>query len=392
MGPLAIGLYLTTCFTLIIFLLIYIYLKQCFSYWKKKGVPFLPPTNPIAHLKPILTGKECLTTNIANVHKELSQKNVKYGGYYIFTEPIFIILDPNLLKHMLVTEFPAFNERGMFVDEEKEPLSTHMFAIHYEKWHFLRRKFSPTFTPSKMKTMFPLMLTCSENLIEIVGKLAENSDPIDMYEVLARFTTDNIVSCAFGLESNSFNDPNPEFRQCGMKFAKKSITQCASMALALYTPWILKFFNRSYIDPDITKFFMKVLKETVNFREDNKIEREDMLSLLIKLKNNESIDEDNEASNDGVAISFNDLAAQAFIFFLGGFETSSTAMTFTLYELCMNEKIQERLRKEIIDITTKYEGKITYESINEMAYLDNVVHGKWIFRIIRYVQGDYLMA
>ena len=75
----------------------------------------------------------------------------------------------------------------------------------------------------------------------------------------------------------------------------------------------------------------------------------------------------------------NSLAAQAFVFFLGGFETSSTTMTFCLYELSLHQDIQDRLREEIDDVLQKYDDKITYEGIQEMEYLDKVVSGKTPF-------------
>ena len=72
----------------------------------------------------------------------------------------------------------------------------------------------------------------------------------------------------------------------------------------------------------------------------------------------------------------NSLAAQAFVFYLGGFETSSTTMTFCLYELSLHQDIQDRLREEIDVVLQKHDGKITYQSILEMDYLDKVVSGK----------------
>ena len=72
----------------------------------------------------------------------------------------------------------------------------------------------------------------------------------------------------------------------------------------------------------------------------------------------------------------NCLAAQAFIFFAAGFDTSSTTMTFCLYELAINPDIQEALRYEIDTVLEKHDGNTSYEAIQEMKYLDKVVAGK----------------
>lgn len=71
----------------------------------------------------------------------------------------------------------------------------------------------------------------------------------------------------------------------------------------------------------------------------------------------------------------NDVAAQAFIFFVAGFETSSATMAFCLYELATNPSIQRRLQKEIDVELAKCGGVVTYEAMQEMEYLDKVLAG-----------------
>jgi len=79
-------------------------------------------------------------------------------------------------------------------------------------------------------------------------------------------------------------------------------------------------------------------------------------------------------------VCLNSLAAQAFVFFIAGFETSSTTMTFCLYELSLHQDTKDRVRQEIDVVPQKHDGKLTYEGIQEMEYLDKVVSGKTQFK------------
>jgi len=70
------------------------------------------------------------------------------------------------------------------------------------------------------------------------------------------------------------------------------------------------------------------------------------------------------------------IASQAFLFFVAGFETSSTALSFCLLELAINPEIQQRLSIEIDATLKKCKGLITYDAIQSMPYLDKVVNGE----------------
>lgn len=61
-----------------------------------------------------------------------------------------------------------------------------------------------------------------------------------------------------------------------------------------------------------------------------------------------------------------------------GFETSSTTMTMALYELAYRHEIQDKLRKEIDEVIKSHDDKITYQALNEMPYLDQVINGNLI--------------
>ena len=70
-----------------------------------------------------------------------------------------------------------------------------------------------------------------------------------------------------------------------------------------------------------------------------------------------------------------DFVGQAFQFLAAGFETSGSTMHYALYELANHPEIQNRLRAEIMQVLNKHNGQVTYDGLQEMAYLDMVVSG-----------------
>ncbi|KAJ8928370.1 hypothetical protein NQ314_019101 [Rhamnusium bicolor] len=68
-----------------------------------------------------------------------------------------------------------------------------------------------------------------------------------------------------------------------------------------------------------------------------------------------------------------DITAQALIFLFAGFDTVSSLMSFTAYELGVNQDIQHRLKKEVDATWKECGGKLTYESLLKMKYMDMVI-------------------
>lgn len=61
-----------------------------------------------------------------------------------------------------------------------------------------------------------------------------------------------------------------------------------------------------------------------------------------------------------------------------GYETSSTTLTYCMYELSMNEEIQSKARDSIVKALKKHNNQLSYECINDMHYLEQCVNGKSI--------------
>lgn len=88
------------------------------------------------------------------------------------------------------------------------------------------------------------------------------------------------------------------------------------------------------------------------------------------------------------------MVGNSFTFISEGFETSSTLMSYCLYELAKNPDIQVKLQKEIDEVWKKHNGELTAEGIQELTYMDNVLYETLrlhsvVFAITRLCTQDY---
>lgn len=303
----------------------------------------------------------------------------KYVGLYFFSRKALLAVDPVLVKNILCRDFQYFNDRGIYYDEENDPLSAHLFSLAGTKWKNLRSKLTPAFSPGKLKYMFGTILDCGEEMVNILKQIVEVEDSIEIKEIFARYTTDVIGSCAFGLECNSMKNPKAEFRMMGKRAFTQTLRDSLSIIVIRSFPKLAKVLRLGVFAPSVTNFFKRVVTDTIEYREKNDVTRNDFLQLLVHLKNNGKLDDDNEEkiakSQPGTALTMDEAAAQAFIFFLAGFETTSTTISFALFEMSLNNEIQTRARNEVDEIIRKHEGKLTYEAVMELQYLEAVILG-----------------
>lgn len=146
-------------------------------------------------------------------------------------------------------------------------------------------------------------------------------------------------------------------------------------------PKLLKVLRMRLIDKDVEDFMINVVEQTLELREKNKIVRKDFFQLLVQLRNNGTVQLDDQwetvITNDNCKqISVKELAAHAYLFYIAGFETTSATMSYCLYEMANNQEIQRKAQEEIDAVLERNGGKMTYESLNEMKYLECCIDGK----------------
>ncbi|KAK9499934.1 hypothetical protein O3M35_002869 [Rhynocoris fuscipes] len=360
-------------FTLItaIVSLIYYYGTKTYDYWKKKGIPYIRPKYPYL-------GNTYESAFSFKTILELQQqfynyfKGNRYGGLFNFQRPMLFIRDPDLVESVLIKDFTSFYNRNVTGDIKKEPLQAHLLNLEDQQWKSLRAKLSPTFTSGKLKGMHPQLVECADSLVKYISDFADKSEPIEVREVMAKFTTDVIGSCAFGLNTNALNDPESEFRKMGRRIFKPTFLSRlrASLRTSRLLLKVARLFSRA---SEISGFFTKVLKDTMTYRESNNVSRNDFVQILMELKKNDmEKQKTGQLGDDHLIIDDNVIASNAFVFFIAGFETTASTLSYCLYELSIHEDIQEEAYKHVVSVLKKHGGEVSYEAVKEMTFLQNI--------------------
>ncbi|KAL9693610.1 hypothetical protein quinque_012895 [Culex quinquefasciatus] len=351
--------------------LIYLFVRRKLSYWADRNVPHAPGSFPMGSLQGMGT-KYHMSHILERIYQQFKNESPAVG-FYLTMKPTLMVTDLELVKQILVKDFNSFRDRGVYYNEKDDPVSAHLFAIDGEKWRFLRNKLSPTFTSGKIKYMFNTMQEIGDEFVECFGRYEEREEAVDVKTLCGWFTCDVIGSCAFGLNCNSLKNEESELITIANRLFKTSPID------AMWQFFFMSFRDLSaklrllILPRDIAKYFMTLIPETVTYREQNNVTRPDFLQLLIQLKNKGTVD-GAEQESSGETLTMNQVVAQSFVFMLGGFETTSTALTFALFELANNPEIQEKVRVEVSSVLARHDGKITYDALKEMTYLEQVVN------------------
>nr|CAD7405098.1 unnamed protein product [Timema cristinae] len=366
--------------------LLYYYLSRNEDYWKSRGVPFIQPTTFFGNLKDVVLMRTSEPEQLARLYFQLEGHS--FGGIFQSVTPTLLLRDPELIKTVLVKDFDHFHDRGIPLNEEKNPLGAHLITLEGSRWKTLRSKLTPAFTSGKLKNMFQFVVECAQDMtVHLEEKVPDDRGRLEIKEIFAKYTTNVIGSCGFGLRLNTFEDPHSKFRRMGREFFEPTYWKFLRRWIIINVP-VMQKLKISAFSHEMTSFFMGIVKETIGYRESNGVMRSDFLQLLIELKNRGRVDlpssNENVTTTDGneqdankgdLGLKLTDslLTAQCFMFFMAGFETSSTTMSFCVYELAINPEVQDRLLREVDETLLKTRGEPTYQDISTMDYLDSVI-------------------
>ncbi|KAK9873664.1 hypothetical protein WA026_023527 [Henosepilachna vigintioctopunctata] len=214
----------------------------------------------------------------------------------------------------------------------------------------MRSILSPSFTSSKMKAMFVHISEKANLFAQHFLKMDEEIVKVEFKDAFTRYTTDVIAGAAFGVKVDCLKDRENEFYVMGKKDSDFSSPRGMFVLMAY------QIFPSIAKDSSWKQDMEKRVKETEESTDTNSTAEKENLDI----------------HNPQLELSDSDIASQVFIFFLGDYDTVSTAMCFMVYELAANRDVQKKLYEEVIE-NRKDNNELLYETISFMTYLDMVV-------------------
>ncbi|XP_052755784.1 cytochrome P450 6B2-like [Galleria mellonella] len=363
----------------VILALFYYYNRNSYKYWESKGIKHDKPVLLFGNNYRNFTVKKSVTELATETYWRYPDE--KAVGFYRAGRPELVVRDPEIIKRILITDFVHFYPRGLnfHKDNVVEPIMRNLFFADGDLWRLLRQRMTPAFTSGKLKAMFPLIVERAEKLQSRALSAAAAGHAIDARELMARYTTDFIGACGFGLDADSLKDEDSEFRKLGAKIFKRNTRDILVTILNFVVPSIGKHFK---IFESVEHDMLSLTRHILGQRNYEPSGRNDFVDLLLECKKKgtivgESIERKKpDGSPETATLELDDalMAAQIFVFFAAGFETSSSATSFTLHQLAYNPEVQKKVQEDIDRVLSKYNNKLSYEAVKEMTYLD------WTFK------------
>uniref|UniRef100_A0A673J4T5 unspecific monooxygenase n=1 Tax=Sinocyclocheilus rhinocerous TaxID=307959 RepID=A0A673J4T5_9TELE len=332
--------------------LLYVYGSWPHSFFKKLGIP---GPKPLPFFGTMLEYRK----GFHQFDVECFKKYGRVWGIYDARQPVLCIMDQSIFKTILVKEcYSLFTNRRNF--RLNGPLYDAVSIVEDDDWRRIRSILSPSFTSGRLKEMFGIMKTHSHILVDNLGQTATRGEAVDVKEFFGAYSMDVVTSTAFSVDIDSLNNPKDPFVTNIKKMLKFDLLNPLFLITALFpfiTP-VLEKMDFAFFPTSVTDFFFAALKKIKSER----VKRVDFLQLMV-----DSQTAGKEHTEKG--LSDHEILSQSMIFIFGGYETTSSTLSFFFYNLATNPEAMKKLQEEI-DQTFPDKAPVDYEVVMNMEYLD----------------------
>ncbi|XP_055912707.1 probable cytochrome P450 28d1 [Eupeodes corollae] len=343
-------------------ILIYIYLGWNFNYWKTRGIRGPKPSILNGNFGKSSRGERNFVDELNDTYLNY-KNNEKFVGIFISRDPKLFIIDPEIARQILLTNFSSFydNESSRWSVPKIELLRMQSpFVCTGETWKEKRSEIVPALTMSRLRSSYPAMQKIAKKLADFIR--SNSGKELDAKELSCRFTSEVISDFVWGINANAFESQ----KVCQIHEIANGMISQSQKCVGYYQkteawPFLRKLMPQRFFPKASDDFFTQLTNNLISHRLENPNERFDFINHLISLSNKKSL-------------TAPQLAGHCTTVLVDGFESAAIAISHCLLLLGRNKSAQEKLRNEIMESFDDGENDISFEKLNELPYLDQCIY------------------
>lgn len=350
-------------FILTILFYAYAYVKNSYTYWKRRNIQQTNPKFPYGDLG---GSKKQISEVIRDLYLKYSGQT-QFVGAYFFIEPVVIVLCPDLVKQIFISDSKCFSKchSEPQPDHSLQPVtvSAHLLSLHNKQFSKIRAILNKNFTEDKTKLMFNQIYEIFNEMVHKIKHSADTKSIIEINSVFMKYAFDSFIATTFG-----FKIENNDCSNCIQKIFASLQKNHLRIAFANVYPKLSQKLNIPLIDKEAIELFFKITRNAMKHHKNEKNRKNTKGHYSLESLMDQTDDENT-----------NETTIQSILFFVAGIEASVKVMQYCLNEMANNQKIQDKARNEILMVLRKNNGRLCFENLKELSYLEKCIKGLFVF-------------
>jgi len=289
-----------------------------------------------------------------DILKKLLDDHARYGaimkyriGYYSY----IVLSDPAYIRTVLLEQKDNYSKQTLSNEESKYITGDSLLTLHGDDWHKQRRRMQGAFRKKSVACYFDDMC---QDIDSYIQRCQHNADrPINITHEMSSLTYSMVGKALFGADMQDSQHQIQESLDIALNYIHSRIESLIRLPLWGYTPK-QKNFKKAIRQFDV------VVNKIIQNRNNSIESRDDLLQTLLM-----AVDE-----QDNSTMSHQQLRNELITLLLAGHETTANLMTWCLFEIASQAKIQQQIYEEVKDIDF---NNIEAAQLTELKYTFRVV-------------------
>ncbi|XP_030377910.1 cytochrome P450 4d2-like [Scaptodrosophila lebanonensis] len=311
------------------------------------------------------------------------ERREKYGrmqSFWILHHLMLVVADVKYMEAILRSQ-KLIKKSSLYTFMEGW-LGTGLLLSTGKKWFTRRRIITPTFHFKILEQFVEVFDQQSDVLIEKLKAKADGRTPFDVFPFICLAALDIITETAMGVKVNAQSQPELDYvcalAECAQIMGTRFIspTQRTDWLFRLTSP--AKYRRQQECIGLMHKFTNGVIQErrqklqAVNAA--GKSSEEETSDDVGTKRRMAFLDVLLQSSVEGVPLSNEDIREEVDTFMFEGHDTTTSGISFCLYEVSRHPEVQKQLIQEIHDVLgTDLKQPVSMQQLNELKYLECVV-------------------